>query len=289
MRTVLITAADEAFAPLLMDLLSSLAEQARQPFDAIGILDVGLSGKTARVVREKVDHIVEPDWDLPIDAALREQKPHLRALTARPFLRKYFPGYDTYLWIDADTWVQDAFALEWFVQASRQQQMGLASQMDPGYRIRTETLRWRLGVLKRYFADDSVHLAMMQQYYNAGVFALGIDAPHWQIWERYFRHGLQAAPHIVCDQNALNYAIWKQGLAVHALPAICNWCCHMGAPTIGAGGRLFEPFTPHRLIGVVHLTANTKDVSVNVIADGKPISGTLRFRGLAIPGFAGPA
>ncbi|MGH6976466.1 MAG: hypothetical protein ACREED_05505 [Stellaceae bacterium] len=31
---------------------------------------------------------------------------------AFPFLRRYFPGYDVYLWLDGDTWVQDAEAIE---------------------------------------------------------------------------------------------------------------------------------------------------------------------------------
>ena len=34
------------------------------------------------------------------------------------FFAQYFPGYDVYLWIDADAWVQDRQAVELFVQGA---------------------------------------------------------------------------------------------------------------------------------------------------------------------------
>jgi len=58
---------------LLVDLIQSL--QQFNGFDAIGVLDVGLSPQTRTQVQGYVTAVVEPEWDFPIAAPLRESKP----------------------------------------------------------------------------------------------------------------------------------------------------------------------------------------------------------------------
>ena len=283
MRTILVTGSDETFAPLMFDLLDSLKESRCSIFDSIGVLDVGLSESSLFKLKTSVSYIVQPDWDMPIDQDQKKSKPHLRAKLARPFLRKYFPGYQTYIWMDADTWIQDKFALEWFVQASKASGMALASQNDHNYRTEPRTIKWRLGVLNRYFQDPDVILLMAQQYYNSGVFCLEANAPHWSSWESYMKRALRTEPKIISDQNPLNYAIWKDKLPVHSLPAICNWCCHMSPPALGPDGNLHEPFLPHRRIGIIHLSAWTKRKTIKYIRNGHVFTRSLRFGGLNAP------
>jgi len=63
-----------------------------------------------------------------------------------------------------------------------------------------------------------------------------------------------------CDQTALNQAVWTERLAVHPLPAVCNWICHLAMPIFDpAANRFLEPCVPHHPIGMMHLTAETKD------------------------------
>jgi lipopolysaccharide biosynthesis glycosyltransferase len=280
MKTIVVSGADETFAPLLLDLIQSLEDADVQPFDAIGILDVGLSAATLEKLRSKVTHIVEPEWDFPVDLALQQSSPHLRALLARPFLRKYFPGYTTYLWMDADTWVQEGFALDWFLHASKAGEMALASNSDRSYKSRPVVNRWRFEMMCKYFSDPELASQVMWNYYNAGVFSLRADAPHWQAWEKYMGIALATAPDLVCDQTALNYAIAKENLPIHPLPALVNWCCHMAFPLLSPDGFLTEPHIPRRKIGIVHLSAGTKNITINSSLDGRSVTGTLRYRGL---------
>lgn len=282
MKTIVVSGADEAFAPLLLDLIQSLADTDVQPFDAIGILDVGLSAATLENLRSKVTHIVEPEWDFPVDPALQKSSPHLRALLARPFLRKYFPGYTTYFWMDADTWVQEGFALDWFLRASKESEMALASNSDRSYKSHLIVNRWRFETMCKYFLDPELASQAMGRYFNAGVFCLRADAPHWEMWEKYMRIAIAAAPDLVCDQTTLNYAIVKENLPVHPLPALANWCCHMAFPSLSRDRFLTEPFIPRRKIGIVHLSAGTKNVTIKTSLDGRSVTGTLRYRGLEI-------
>lgn len=282
MSSIIVSGADEAFAPLLLDLLQSIPADRRRLFGEIGLLDVGLSAASLEKLRPLVGRIVAPAWDLPVGTKLQREKPHLRALLARPFLRDYFPGHEFYLWMDADTWVQEGWALDWFFHAAKYGDMALASHLDRSYRLQPLVAEWRAELLKMSFADPGAELHVMQRYVNAGVFGLRSDAPHWAAWEKHLRGALAAVPHIVCDQTALNYALWKEDLPVHPLPALANWCCHLAMPALGAAGELTEPFIPRRKIGIVHLSANTKDRVLTTEIDGSRVTRSLRHGGAVI-------
>jgi hypothetical protein len=202
-------------------------------------------------------------------------------MSARPFLPKYFPGYDIYLWLDADTWVQEKYAVKWFFQAAKHGRLGIVPQVDRSYAHPDRVLNWRAQRLFMYYGDEAVSLLARRPYYNSGGFSLLADAPHWNSWARYLKRGLEACPKLVTDQTALNYAIWKDDLSVHPLPALCNWCCHLAVPRVSIITRkLCEPHIPNRPIGLVHMTAGTKDSALMWDLEDKIIEGNLHFQGL---------
>ena len=262
MRTLLVSGADDAFMPLLRGLLGSMARF--EPLGDLAVLDVGLAAGSRDWLCARVRHVVEPAWDLPVEAGLRAAQPHLRALTARPFLRDYFPGYDKYLWIDSDAWVQARSALEWYEAVASNGRMAITPQVDRAYRHDNTMLRWRFGRMQTCHGEAAAQRLLWDTYYNAGVFCLESSAPHWQHWAAHFRAGLAASGGgLCCDQTALNHAIWSEGLAVHPLPALCNWLCHLATPYVDpVSGELREPLAPRNAIGIVHLSANSKDLTV---------------------------
>ncbi|WP_144162657.1 hypothetical protein [Paraburkholderia sp. BCC1885] len=250
------------------------------PLADIGCLDVGLNAQNRAWICSEGIGIVEPKWDLPVDAALRGRAPHLRALTARPFLPDYFPGYDVYIWIDCDAWVREQFVLEWLSRTAASGALSIVPELDRSY-DKTLTSAWRADRLRRYYGDNAAQQIGARNYYNAGVFALRGDAPHWSHWAESFAHGLDAtAGTVVCDQTALNHAIGSRSLPVHPLPSICNWLCHLALPHIDPGTRKFcEPYFPHATIGILHLAANTKDLTFRLHNEnGASDEISLRFR-----------
>ena len=275
MRSIIITAADELFAGHLRRLLQSLHQWDTPLCDAIGVLDLGLADTTINEVRECVDHFVVPGWDLPCDPSLRKSKPYLKAQTVRPFLPRYFPGYDLYLWLDADTWVQERFAVEQFFRAAQQGALGIVAQKHPSYVHTANVVAWRRRRLEKYFGPNAPTLLDSHPYYNAGAFSLRADAPHWDSWAQHFRRGLENCPIFVCDQTALNYAIWKDQLPVHSLPALCNWCCHLAMPGLDSiTGKLCEPQAPHQPIGLIHMTAGSKGAAPDKRSRSQPCLAT---------------
>lgn len=279
MRTLVVTAANEAYAPLLRGLIGSLQQWRPRPFTDLACLDVGLAPASREWVGQHVAHVIAPAWDLPVDTRLRDEAPHLRALTVRPFLPRYFPGYDIYLWIDADAWVQERFALEWFLAAATGGALAAVPEVDRAYRQSVGAVGWRVRRMHSYFGADAGHRAHWETYFNAGVFALRADAPHWRAWAHSFRTGLEATRGaLCCDQSALNHALWTRGLPAHPLPALCNWLCHLARPGFDVGrNRFCEPYAPTRSIGILHLTAHQKDSGVQVRRRGEARPLSLRF------------
>lgn len=259
MKTIIVTAADEGFSELLIDLLDSLAQFGEPLASAIGVLDLGLSPATLAAIRPRVTHIVAPGWDLTVRPDIARERPHVKAATARPFLPAHFPGHDMYLWLDADTWVQNRFAIDWLWRAASAGPMALVPEVDRCYTHAASTVRWRTKRLQDFFLDEGAALLAHNTYFNSGVFALRAGAPHWQAWARHLQTGLDRGTDSTSDQTALNHAIWTEELPVHPLPALCNWCCHLAEPRLNEKTlRLCEPLLPLRELGIVHMTADFK-------------------------------
>jgi hypothetical protein len=123
----------------------------------------------------------------------------------------------------------------------------------------------------------------LETFYNAGVFCIEANAPHWASWSKYMTIGLANSPTTICDQTVLNYAIRSEELAVHPLPALCNWCCHLAPPAVIAG-RFCEPYVPHTPIGVIHMSGHpVKEVAIRYWDGQRPMALPLRYRGTPFP------
>lgn len=259
-RTVVVTGADETFAARLKGFVGQLAPALRDMGHAFAYFDLGLRPETKAEVAPAFDHLVAPRWDFAVSPRLREAEPHLRALTVRPWLREYLPGYDMYVWIDTDVYVQHPQTIGWFIEGALRKGMTLVPQIHHAYVHDQHSIRWRTQRMHRYFGADSAQRTLWQTYYNAGIFAIAHDAPHWSAWKTCFEEGIAATRgELACDQSALNEAIHRHQLDVTPLPAICNWLCHLAAPLRRSdSGQFVEPGPAGREIAMLHMSAGTK-------------------------------
>ena len=259
--SIIITGGDANFYPLLRDLLNSLTDRGvRVP---VGILDVGLTSEQRGALKADDYRVVDAQWD--IDFPERPRFPgHFRALTARPFLRRYFPGYDVYLWLDGDTWVQDASAIDLYFEVAREGKIAVTPHIGRSYISFKKWQRPRFNMLmfREYRKGWGWRVANKLGRYPiavAGIFALKADAPHWELWEKAMRHGLQNRPTILREQTALNYVIHQDKAPTGLLPDWCNWICIDAPPKFDeASGMLVEPEPPYRPIGILHLVGPAK-------------------------------
>jgi hypothetical protein len=255
-RLLIASGADRGYFPFLCDTVLSILAQ--QQDATIGILDFGLDSDQRRWLGERVQYLVRPGWDL--DFPGRERTPEIRkAQLARPFLRRHFPGHETYLWIDADAWLQDWRVIEFYVAAAGREKLAITPEIDRAYKRhykRPKLFGWTLA-WKNYreaFGWRVADRLGRNPMVNCGVFALHHDAPHWDAWARIMAQVLQRTRFFFVEQTALNYAIFAEHLAVNFLPAYCNWMPGDAAPAFDPATGLFvEPFAPHEVIGIMHL------------------------------------
>ena len=199
---------------------------------------------------------------------------------ARPFLREAFPGYDVYVWLDADTWIQGGAALAGLIEAAEARGAALVREDDPSYRSNLGLFLWKgKHYLLGYGALRAARLLLRRQV-NNGVFAMRADAPHWAVWRRLYQEALTrtglAAPH---DQFALNATAYLHGLETAFLPATFNWICDLARPWWDAEAHAYcTPDASRRPIRVVHLAGPIKTTEFDVRSTaGGVLRGRLRY------------
>jgi hypothetical protein len=273
-KAIAITGGDAAYFSLMRDCIGSLRATAEGRALALGILDCGLTEEQRAWCREQGAMLVEPVWDF--DFPGREKlKDGYKALTARPFLPRYFPGFDLYLWIDGDCWVQQGDALSLFLAAARTGALAVAPEIHRSMRhyrhAWTEFSTINGAAYAECFDEETAERLIRYPLINAGVFALQADAPHWAGWAEVLGGALQRSSNMT-DQIALNVLVYDRGFACEPLPSRCNWPIHHATPAWDDDRGLFvEPAMPYDPLGILHMTIYTKRLTT---MDVREVSGT---------------
>ncbi len=239
-------------------MLDSLAACQGAPALDVGVLDLGLEEESrARFARRAT--LVVPPW---------HYRPHptfdkvmkWRSRSARPFLRELFPGYDVYVWLDADTFVQSPTGLEWLVRAATHAGTAVVPAVDRSYVHHPKQVEWLRRRYEMAFGAQLAQQLMSAPYINAGVFAFAAGSPFWERWQARFQEALERwQGDFLSDQAVLNGALLLDRIAHARLPATCNWICHLALPRWLAAKRLFlEPSFPYAPLYIVHNTLDEK-------------------------------
>lgn len=304
-KLTIVSFANAPYFPLLYELVISIRQQVAAESCAISIFDAGLDEAQLELLRPHVQDIVTPGWDLQRLPSYKRRKEHLKAFTCLPFIPRYFPGYEVYIWLDADCWVADWSAIELFVEGARRGKLAICPSVDRAYRT-VEFIDWFLHrpmqvrtflykhVKRAFGRRAAVELALHPEL-NTGAFALHRDAPHWAAWAAWMERAAPRARVYGIDQLSVAMMIYKDKLPVERLPAWCNWLCSSALPMVEAEtGRLLEPDLPHHPIGIVHLAgldalrSSAKTTATLKRTDGGEETRPLRFLLPSEHGEAGP-
>ena len=297
-KNVIISLADSNYFELLNELVDSITSFEERKNIAICILDAGLTDQQRDILSKKVDEIKSAEWDIDVSAFKVKGREWLKSQVSRAFLPKYFPGYEKYLWIDADAWVNSWDAIELYFKGCENNKLSIATSADRAYG-RVLRAEWFFGSFARIksqnykhakssgFSEKIAREVALKPHLNIGVFALEANAPHWNVWQKNLKLALKKGRIWGSEQIAMNITIYSDNLAVEILPAYCNWT------HIGYGGfkfdkernTLVEPYLPNHEIGIVHFAGKGNDqirndknfVSKIETIDGEIINKKLRF------------
>jgi len=280
--TLIVTAANSKYYPLCLGLVQSL-RGLKDGYAKDGMTLVNNPLETYRIAIAVMDGGLEPEqiaklqsydvivkqvpflFDFPQGSV---PKPHYNGFVERCNLPKHFPGYETYMWMDADTWVQDFnIGVRPYLQFAAKGHLAIVPEVDRNIAFNEHhqniTVGWAHGNYSKYFGEEVAAAYCRKPMFNNGVFAARADNPVWELWESAMYVALLAnnyKPEFGIDQISLNYVIYSAPEAkAYPLPLVCNWMVTHAMPVIdNFDNTLREPLWPHEMIGVVHLLENTK-------------------------------
>jgi len=273
MKTVLISGSDAALFPHLQTLIASLEGHPQSASVDLAVLHPGLPDAQLDWLAGRVAHVRELGWDLR-DPVADPDLQFMKIMDARSVLPDYVPGYDIYIWIDADAWVQRWDAIDLLIQGAADGAVAAAAELHPKFRLLMSGMKvthlpfglmyvksWAHRRYRRFYGQAAARDFGFEPILNGGVVALRGDAPHWSHWVDSLRLAIRNAdkPTHLLNQISLNHAVHVHDLPVAHLPAWCNWPCGRALPMYDRATRCFvEPMLPYPPLGIVHRTARTK-------------------------------
>ncbi|MFT0786819.1 macrocin O-methyltransferase, partial [Synechococcus sp. H55.10] len=287
--TIIVTSADSKFFELVQGTILSIREKPQGYSVDIGFFDVGLTPEQLQWMSQYVDYIVEPIWNYePPDSS--NYPNYFKALLSRPFLPEYFPGYEVYIWIDADAWVQDWSAIESLIQGALLKGFSIVPQLldtmlNPNPLSLTNFL---YSLYLNSFPDldygiesDNLYI---RPFLNVGVLSMTQRSVVIESWKKNVNQAiLRGALNTFTDQVTVNKAIYKDLGVEHVslLPIRCNWTVHSILPLWDPLRKLWvEPWYPYGPIGILHLTTSgVKQKTTHIVQtpEGSKVEASLRY------------
>jgi len=293
-KVAIVTSADAKYFPLLSELLASIMRhrQARD-LSAICVIDSGLTPDQRQILAERGYTISDGLWPIPLSEKRINGRAFLKACVSRPFIPQLFPGHDVYVWLDADTWVQEWGAIDMLVAGALKTGLAVVPQVDRAYG-KTMRLSW-FGPIpyrprsfyysnaRKSFGGKIARKLFPFPTINAGVFAMAREAPHWLRWQDLIKRALVKGNIFTAEQLTMGMMIYLDQFPAERLPSLCNWLCDTSPMFDANAGRFVEPNLPHQPVGILHLTGlDAMRADKNVLTPIKRTDGvvqdmTLRF------------
>lgn len=190
-------------------------------------------------------------------------------MLSRPFLPKYFPGYDVIVYIDADAWVQSPAAVGELAQEARQGDLAAAVELHVAfphlYQAESPLKTYLKGTYEAVFGKPSGPLIPADV--NCGVFAAASASFFWMSWQHIMtkavskivrqRPGgldMNRPEDFFLESNCLNYGFKTGIFGIRPVTPTYNWVCEFAMPLYDPErGLLTEPTAPYEPIRIVHL------------------------------------
>lgn len=263
-RIIAISACSSAFFEYYLDLIESLDDVGLGQAMTLGVIDLGLTPRQLAHLEARGVRRIAPNWPIVPPPALASLD-HF-GFVAKPYLRELCPGYELYLWLDADMWVQDAAFFDHLCNNALAGRFAVAAEADRDYRAPTLNFRlWLLNNCRRgYGLIEGLRLSFAPVINNS-LAAAHVDAPHWEVWQRDFEQLVRGSRRLIAmDQLSLTRTLFRNDLPVALLPATDDWVCSRALPAWDKAAQQFVTprrgwgDAPHRLISVLHLTTPTR-------------------------------
>ena len=269
MKTIIITGSDRNYFNYLNLLCSSLKNKNIFLECDLGIFDAGLTEDQKKKVLKYTDKIVEPDWNFEKNFEAKNWK---KLLNVRPFLKNYFPGYDVYIWMDADM----ISLSNKFVRSIHQvfentdKEICVCNEIDNSYINKEKDKSFKKIIGKfykingwvyknnyKYLGSKIADKLLGKPLINAGFFALRAESLIWDVWKEIYKKIVENNNDEYClsmDQSSLNSVLYNYLEKVNFFDTKFNWLNKNSLPII-KNKKFCKPLYPYEEIEIMHNTS----------------------------------
>lgn len=269
-KIAIVTGADKKYLPFLKNLIHSLSNTRSLEVADLCILDVENNSDYLNEVNEFIHKKVKPSFSLKLK--FEDTENWFKLLTERPFIKDYFPGYEKYIWLDADTYVLNIDAINNLDEATKYKDIAISPEVNEAYIFKNKKFGikkkffslykisgWSFKNYKKYFSEQIAEDLFFKPLFNNGVFCLKSSSRIWDMWKKEYQAALDKAPTsygIKTDQLSLNKVMYENFELVSVMNSISNWIIDKSEPIIldKENNIFMTPSYPRKKINILHFT-----------------------------------
>jgi lipopolysaccharide biosynthesis glycosyltransferase len=268
MKTAIISGCDNNYFNQFLNLYNSLIDTNCLDYADLCFVNISVSNENLKKISDKTKKIIEPKWDYNFSFPTKEWK---KILTIRPFLKNYFPGYENYIWLDADTWVQGNKFINDFASVAKTGKMSIVPELDINYETKRkkysfkklfyniyQSKGWSYKNFKKYFDKQSFTKLFQKPILNAGVFSIPKESVIWDKWADEYGQIVERSSDDYClnmDQASLNKIIYNNLDLVNFFNVEYNYLIKNSMPLINNDNKFCLKDFPNKKIEILHLTS----------------------------------
>jgi len=267
-KNVIITGGDKKYFPFLKNLVDSLNKSNSLDICDLCILDVENDSGYLNELQNKISKKEKANFSLNI--IFKDKKDWFKLLTERPFMKDYFPGYEKYIWMDADTEVLSSDGIKTILNACEIKDLAIAPEINESYVFKNNKFGikkifksfykisgWSFKNYNKYFSDNLGENLFFKPLFNNGVFCLNADSEIWNLWKNEYQNALNKAKTsygIKTDQLSLNKVIYENFDKISILDSTNNWIISKSEKIKKVNENFYTPSFPNRKINILHYT-----------------------------------
>jgi hypothetical protein len=276
-RLAIVTGATSGYVSLLEELLLNLSHlSVHDKFD-VHVFDIDFTPEQADLIRRFPVNLRRIESD-PLPISCPDTKRHHLISTIRPRLRDVFRGYDIYVYLDVDVWLQDRIALEGLVSAAEDKALVLVPESPSVYGASIKSPWQRKH--ERFYGNEIASRMTDRMTWNGGVLALHADSPAWDVWASEYQAVIERTGEWFGGaQSAFTYLDMIEAIRIRSLPVVYNWLVAYAPPHWDSvAGCFVSPKVPHEKILLVHQNHKSKSRRFKVqLTDGGSVLAGYRY------------
>ena len=267
-KNVIVTGSDKKYYPFLKNLINSLINSNSLDICDLCILDVEDNSQYLEELDSKITKKKKANFNLNI--LFKDRQDWFKLLTERPFMKDYFPGYDKYIWMDADTEVLSNDGIKNIIDACEDKDLAIAPEINESYVFKNSKFGikkifksyykisgWSFKNYRKYFSDRIGEDLFFKPLFNNGIFCLKSTSKIWDLWKTEYQGALNKAKTsygIKTDQLSLNKIIYENFEKISILDSTNNWLVSRSEKIKMINNDFFTPSFPNRKINILHYT-----------------------------------